>query len=512
MKYRKLFAAALAMLMLAGCAENPDSGIVVHKDMEKVISEAENSSESKVDLAEMQQIATEHYETEINGEKLNVFAKVSADVAIPDVEQLSVLRVKKHEFTDEEIAKYRSVLLGDTQMYDYASARQQTKRDIETQIAGVRESFENELARITDAHDRAVTEEAYRESMERLEQQYNHAPDEAPMILSDGRLKSNAAAAQEDPGNSIHAWRYRVRPDGSTLQEITADAKTMFYACNDPADGNMISYSVTPTAYGSYGFILSANPDRLVVCHGRGVPENFIDHFQYDGSRTYKAVEDDACTLSQEEAEAQAEEWMEKLGITGFMLKEGGRYAELMMYADEENTLYRTNYILRYVRSIGGVPLRQDSGSKFMQEDTGNYTKYYFPPEMIEIRIADAGLLSFTYYAPLDVTETVVDNAQMKPFDEIKSTFERMLPITKAHEDGQGEKIKISHIILGYSRISEKDSWDTGLVVPVWAFLGTKQRLDADGHEIWDSESSHVQPQICINAIDGSVIDPVIGY
>ena len=35
MKQIKCIAAALAMLLLAGCAENPDSDIVIHKDMEK---------------------------------------------------------------------------------------------------------------------------------------------------------------------------------------------------------------------------------------------------------------------------------------------------------------------------------------------------------------------------------------------------------------------------------------------------------------------------------------------
>ena len=41
MKRRRILTAALALLLLAGCAENPDSDIIVHKDMEKLISEAQ---------------------------------------------------------------------------------------------------------------------------------------------------------------------------------------------------------------------------------------------------------------------------------------------------------------------------------------------------------------------------------------------------------------------------------------------------------------------------------------
>ena len=41
-----IIAAALAMLLLAGCAENPDSDIIVHKDMDKVIDEAQQNGEN----------------------------------------------------------------------------------------------------------------------------------------------------------------------------------------------------------------------------------------------------------------------------------------------------------------------------------------------------------------------------------------------------------------------------------------------------------------------------------
>ena len=512
MKHTKRLAAALAVLLLCGCAENPDSGIVVHKDMDKVIGEAENSADSRVDFASIRQNAAEHYETEISADKLHVSVKVNADIELPETENFSVLRVKQHEFTEADIDKYRSVLLGDTALYDFAAANQKTKRNIEAEIANARSSYESVIPQITDAHNREVAEKEYAARMAELEQQYSEAPEDAPMLPSDGRLHSNAEAYQADPGNSILKRRNELDPRGSTLQAVNESANIMFYVCSSPARGNLISYSVSPTAFQALNSTPYAIPDSLTVCTGRGAPANFIDHFQYESGKSYHAVEGDSCTLSQAQAEQQAQDLLERLGIQDFVLREGGRYAELMLGADEENTLYRTNYILRYVRSIDGVPLRQDSGAKYAQEDSGNYQTYYFPAEMIEIRIADAGLLSFAYYAPLDVTEVVVENAAMKPFSEIRSTFERMLPMTKAREDGIGAKIKISRVILGYSRISEKDSWNTGLVVPVWAFFGTAQKTDSAGNTIWDAEGSTEQVQICINAIDGSVIDSALGY
>ena len=64
--------------------------------------------------------------------------------------------------------------------------------------------------------------------------------------------------------------------------------------------------------------------------------------------------------------------------------------------------------------------------------------------------------------------------------------------------------INIDSVKLRYTRISEKDSFDTGLLVPVWDFIGTK--TDQYGNEV------HGAILMSINAIDGSVIDRNLGY
>ncbi len=59
-------------------------------------------------------------------------------------------------------------------------------------------------------------------------------------------------------------------------------------------------------------------------------------------------------------------------------------------------------------------------------------------------------------------------------------------------------------MVLGYSRISEADSFDTGLLVPVWDFMGTVTN-EAYGEEEYRSV-------LTINAVDGSIIDRALGY
>jgi hypothetical protein len=109
---------------------------------------------------------------------------------------------------------------------------------------------------------------------------------------------------------------------------------------------------------------------------------------------------------------------------------------------------------------------------------------------------------------PLSVDETVVDSANIKSFDEIKKIFEEMVVIKSANnpqlEDDEAVTVNIDNIRLVYARISEEDSFDTGLLVPIWDFQGSVQ--NQSGNKIVDGSV------ISINAIDGSVVDWSLGY
>ncbi len=81
-----------------------------------------------------------------------------------------------------------------------------------------------------------------------------------------------------------------------------------------------------------------------------------------------------------------------------------------------------------------------------------------------------------------------------------------MVVIENASKDGGSDakvSIKVTDVSLMYTRISEKDSFDTGLIVPVWNFTGTV--TDEFGQEKTGAVLS-------INAIDGSVINQTLGY
>lgn len=95
MKRRQILTAALALLLLTGCAENPDSDIIVHKDMEKLIGEAQQTDESKADVEVFQQY--DHYTAEFTNDGLYVTVHADADVDIPLLRRRVARSGKRHE-------------------------------------------------------------------------------------------------------------------------------------------------------------------------------------------------------------------------------------------------------------------------------------------------------------------------------------------------------------------------------------------------------------------------------
>ena len=233
---------------------------------------------------------------------------------------------------------------------------------------------------------------------------------------------------------------------------------------------------------------------------------------QSSGDPNFQPVEeftDETVTITEEEARKTAEEFLQKIGMSGFEYEDGGLYNERADIRTQinglENEGYRKEYLFRYMRNIDGVPVIYSSGSKHTEGWQGeSYVKKFWSVESVELRINDEGIVGFNYESPIEITETVVEKSSLKSFDEIKEIFETMAVVANAQE-GIETTVSVDRVELGYTRISEQDSFDTGLMVPVWEFKGSQ--TFGDGVKGY-SESTI----LTINAIDGTVIDRELGY
>lgn len=504
-KKRHMTAAVLAMLLLAGCAENPDSDIVIHKDMDKVISEAQQTDDSKQDVEELRQF--DSYTADFENEGLRVKVHADAQVDIPQTEQLSVFRVRQHEFTQAEVDAVRAALLGDTEVCDGISFSQITKPEIEEKIAHWRAQIAEIGPTMEDEHNRAVFEEEMQQMIDDLQEQYEAAPDEQQFISSDGKLQNVAEMYAQNPTSEY--WKWQNDLHGKEVIELRSlDNNTVFYVQNNPNYSNKICYNTSPIGTERYGGV-TVDMDSLEPSTYPGLPENCIAHgYELSGIELLQMPED-SCELSRADAEAKAEALLAQIGAQDFACASGDKYTEIME-TDTYPLYYRTCWIFRYYRSIGGVMLDQASGMKYVEGwENDSYRKQMWPGESIELHISDAGIVKFMWNAPLEIVETVVDSSALKPFSEICDTFETMMPMVAASDiDDSTIEINIDRVTLTYSRISEKDSFDTGLIVPVWGFVGEYK----DGLYYGGKESARRGVQMAVNAIDGSVIDKNLGY
>ena len=507
----------VGVLGLSACQKNPDSSIVVNKDFNNMIEEAQNPEGNSVDLSELGKNYNT-YQTVLQDDSLGVTVYVDAKVDIPEAEQMSVIRVAQTPITQELLQKVRAVLAPGETFYDASALNTETKGEIEQQIQALRLAYKNAEQELT-GEDLIMEQKEIQSSIDRWQEAYESAPETIRWedYPSDGSLHSTAELLQSQPNNDYYGWLNSLNPNGE-----------IYSVSNDGNNGNYISiFAQNNEDYGNvlrfrrsrHGFewvstvaVLSSPleaADNDSYTHdiwkaGEGVPSwignNFLGNFIES--------QDEPVTLTQEQAMEMADEFLDQVGIQGFEYYYGGKYCDVQDIRNEaefDGVTYRTVYILQYMRKIDGAFVTYEGASKFSESwNGGQYNKRLWPIECIEFRINDSGIVGFDYNAPLEVTETVVERSNMKSFDEIQSTFEKMILVTNAQQGEEDQvTIEIDRVVLGYARISEADAFDTGLLVPVWDFKG--KVTQAYGDYTYGSVMT-------INAIDGSVIDRGVGY
>ena len=532
----------LLLLPFAACQENPEGSIVVHKDMDNLISLAQKDDPDRADAVGIAREVRENfssYSVFLENDDLGVAVTVNANVDIPEVDQLSVYRVQQKKFDQEFVDKVRKALMGDKPVYDSAGLGQWTKADWEQSIKTYRDllrQVEEELAGgepktyagppLTQEEWEEYcreTIESYQEQIDRMQKQYEAAPTEADLTRypSDGKLHTQRELAELLP--DLHSLYNEWEAETESLS-IAADASDGTYQMlqveNSEERGNSLSYSSCPGDYlYPNWWPMPLDPSdaayTYAVPQSVSVPEDFLPKgFSFQEGAVFAPLENDETTITEEEALNRAEEFLREIGLSDFALDEGGlfhEFADLSSREIAENPAYRRYYILRFRRELGGVLLAQASGGKMTDigiDSEESYRIQFWPEEVIELRINDAGIAGFAYQAPLEVTETVVENAGMKPFSAVKDTFEKMACIVGDPEEPQLTlSADIDRVRLSYSRISEKNDFNSGLIVPVWSFEGILRRgfhgeLGAGTYDCL----------LAINAIDGSIIDKTLGY
>lgn len=507
-------------ITLSACQNSPDSSIVKNKDFDNMIEEAQNTENGSASVADIGG-NYDTYQTTLKDDSLHVSVNVDAKVDIPETSRMSVMRIRQKKIDQELLDKVKEELVQGKTLYDGSVLSVKTRSSIEEEIGFWKSEMNSIEANPDGAYDEEsiqAMKEEYQQSIDELQAEYENTPSEVSWedYSTDGKLHGVAELYERDTQNEFYSWERDLNPNGD-----------VFYAVSDGKDGNYTSLYVQNNE--DYGNCLRYYNSRHGYAHvssvtvgegcdfGRWNPEDGIskENLLLDISEDdLKEYTDVPTTIPQEQAIAQADNFLEHIGLAEFQYAEGGLYCEIPTgEAEEDGKIgYRKVYILRYLRNIDGVFVSNDGGMKRSEGwDGDDYVKMEWPGEYVEILINDEGITGFSYNAPIETVETVVDQSSMKSFDEIRDIFEQMVIVANAKEEDSevdnSVSIDVDRVMLRYTRISEEGSFDTGLLVPVWDFMGT---ISSTYGEAKDTESDACV--LTINAIDGSVIDRELGY
>ncbi len=536
MRLKRVIAFGMVMAVFAtGCQKAPEDAAVKEKNLDKMIEQAKDTKES----GEAPENMAEKYNTYKNSfanEKLGVKVKADAKVEIPKTNQMSIVRVEQKKIDQSFLDKVKKALNLKQTFYDGSVTWVRSKPEIEKDIQQVKA----DLAGLSkEDEEYKVSKEENEEELKRLQKEYENAPDTVDWnkYLSDGKLQKVKKLYDMDKNNQFYEWAYSCNKNGE-----------IYYGITDGKDGNEISlYAQNNEDYGNcfrffsskhkndmhlYRVTVGNNDNALDTNDGMWPADRKptladvrLEPVSDDGTTTvglndnmFYEYQNEPTTISEKQAHETAEKFLKEIGLTDYQYNDGGLYCETFGLDDEGKAGYRKVWYLHYLRNLEGVLVNNDFGSKFQDGYQGNeYVKRMWGGESIDLCINDSGIVTFNYNSPVQITKKVVEKAKLKNFDKIQKTFEKMVSTVYA-QDQEGEEknevtIKIDKVVLRYMRISEKDSFDTGLFVPVWDFLGTKKDKYGEYKKYGlDENSLKEQSILTINAIDGSVIDKSLGY
>ena len=497
----------LFLLALFACQPTPEKDAVRQKNQSEMIEMAQGTGEhgpvevhveaQKPDFRALYDIPERLVES-FTGADGRLTVHIHADVKVPD-QPMPIVRVHPVDFSQEFVYQLWDRLIGDTPMYLNSDVR--TKEVVEHQMQYYLSIANGEFENGMD------TPEEAREILKKLQEEYLTAPEGQPPQLSDGTLQEKAVGS-EDTGA---VW--------ARCTELEA---------YDQYSGKGIQI------HNNY------DNDELMKDSGGGLPvtRGASLHYSsgevaraYDGHERYPRIwvqrtdslpegVDRFLKTSPKEAWERAEAILQEAGLSDTF-----QVAAVRLMPDVEERYDSTarmwvmgdldgyGYEVHCARMVRGVPCNTTQHYNIYLFAFQDLTAPEWRSEKVTLRFGDGPAYEFDWSSPMETDECLVEDSTLLPFSEIMGIAEKRLPLlldSYARREELGEEgltVDIDRIDLGLWRIREKDSVETGLLVPAWCFY-----LDMDIHtENYDSGRRPTDILI-INAVNGTLIDPWNGY
>ena len=491
----KSTAALLALLVtLTACQPTPEAEPVKQKDTEKLIEMAVGTeAPERMDTPAEENVAPAPTPepvpfTQRFGERFIVDyttttggAKVTGDVKIQYLSEYAfpMYRVK-NALPDVKIgAALARRLLGSEELYVKKAFL--TRKQISEQMNQILslmgdEDFKKEYIEETDEEMYQSTYEEWERELASLQKQYNEtesdvAPDFAlwdeqwpaePGIYSPNYASVNLVGHSQDYGST---------PCVHIIRRLDTDR------------GFEFQYTLRSSDYWGEGYhILDVPQDWSVPCAGATMtPQEAVDQVLavFEGILDVYPTEVRWCDNGDDVSRAS-----EKAYVVLLSRKRGDAGC---VFTNLDN---------------------QISYGEFMEliENSQQYSETW-SHETLTAAVNEKGILEVRWVSPLETMEVLTEEANLLDFDTIYSLFTQQMN-RKLATDGADSEVTLLGVTLGLMCIREQDSPYTALLVPVWYFRGLYGKTD-----YYQEVLSGDYAPLCVhNAIDGSVIDSMMGY
>ena len=519
---------ATIFVLLVSCQSTPDQPVVLQKDFEQMIEKGlEDSGETASPAAV---VATDYsslceyygvpkrFQTSINKGKLTINCDVQ--IELPDTTQLPMARVESGCFSQEQVYAFWNALVGDTPMYVYPE--QVDKEYYQQKILEAKA----ELA----AETNEAMKQGLQDRIDRMEKEYQNAPEHVELVSADGTLQTKEMRE-------------------FNIKESLGEYTTLF-AISAPYENGAMSFSVfndVEDATGIYSgtdeqgntFTLAPSSTATLSFKREGEEMNFSYYWQgrilsdvTEASLSGVAAADCELTTTPKQAREKTENFLKDMGLDDMAIDtvslcsnhekeylavaEGGYSSSSGPVSDEPE---RQAYVFRILRKQGGVRVESthemsQTTLEVAQGDEEVAVGKSWSYENMIVAVDDEGIVNVHWQGPLEVTQVLTENTAIKTWSEIQNVFEKMIVIKNAaYEETNmytSVTIDITNVSLSLQRVMERDSYTTGVLVPVWNFYGTMTCEQTEGEPLL--LQCGYTPFISINAIDGSVIDISKGY
>lgn len=504
---KSIMIAAMILLTLAmtACQATPGDSIVKGKNLDKMIDAAtktEPGTSSALPgntLAEKLGAQT-NYTTELVDAKGKVKIHVNANVIIPDAKGVSVQRVERASFTQEQVDTLVKQLIKGDKLIS-GDDHKMSKSQIQQKILEVQAAIANPPTG-SNANPKLTGDfgkRMFQSQLDDLNEQLKTAPDTVTDVPSTGKL-GPMDVNNEGNGEKLYAL---AQSDKGGYESLGV------YNWSD-APGNMVDYASEKNAFSkNMGYFWTKEEIQQSETSG---------YHTSISSKDIAAMPD--ITTTEDQAKQKADDLIKALGIDNMACysaeKAYGGSSDMTVDGSAYINPRKCVWFLRYERAVNGVPATYTTWDCMKVEEEAQSAPWSY--EDMTFAIDDSGIVGFSWNSPYKITGTVTENSNLLPFDKITKAFDTMSLVVNAwdglsegNQGMTGAEITVNEIRFGLTRITEQNKRDSGLLVPCWDFIGTlTQIIERDGQTKRYDDGPI--PILTINAIDGSIINRSLGY